>query len=666
MTGNSGRHANFLRPARCGIIQKMSLNLLQVRDGEEATITAIDHGAEFEKKIERLGIRVGTRLRKISSFGPVLVEIGSGKVALGRKMAARIQVVTKHSRVLLFGNPNVGKSVVFSRLTGTKVISANYAGTTVEYTKGYLFVQKQRVEVIDVPGAYTLEATCTAEEIAREFCTKEQADLIVNVVDATNLERNLYLTLQLLGKGIPMIVVLNKSDIAKRQGIQIDMPELARRLGVPVLPIVAVTSQGFSELTEKIAQAMNGQIEAPEFKAIDHQETWNMIGHISQEVQKIVHHHPSFLERLEAASVKPLFASLMALLVMALSFFLIRVVGEGLINYVFDPFFRRVYGPLVIHLVKLIPLPLLQKLLIGQGTEFMQSFGALTTGVYVPLALVLPYIISFYLVFGFLEDFGYLPRLAVLMDRLMHHIGLHGYAALPLLISCGCKVPAVLSLRILESKREKFLALILLMMAAPCLPQSAMIVSLVAPFGFRYVVLIFAVLACVALINSLILNLVIKGESPEIIMEIPAYQLPHFPTLLSKLWLRVKIFLSEAAPVIVLGILVVNVLQIIGLIDFLGRMAQPLTTHILGLPQETAAIIMLGFLRKDVSIAMLMPLHLDARQAVIACVFLVLYMPCLATFFVALKEAGGKVAVRLVVLTFTWATLAGWILKIIL
>jgi ferrous iron transport protein B len=644
----------------------MSMNLLQVRDGEEATITAMDHGAGFEKKIERLGIRVGISLRKISGFGPVVVEIGSTKVALGRKMAERIQVSAKQFRVLLFGNPNVGKSVVFSRLTGSQVISANYAGTTVEYTKGNLFVQGQRVEMIDVPGAYTLEATCAAEEIARNFCEKKQADLIVNVIDATNLERNLYLTLQLLEKGIPMIVVLNKWDIAKRNGIQIDLTELSKRLGVPVLPIVAVTSQGFKELTAVIDRAIHGQIEAPQFKALDHQEIWHRIGHISQEVQKIIHHHPSFLEKLEDASVKPLFASLLALLVMAFSFFLIRLVGEGLIDFVFDPFFKNVYGPLVIKMVRFIPLPLLQRLLIGQSAEFMQSFGALTTGVYVPLALVLPYIISFYLVFGFLEDLGYLPRLAVLLDRLMHRIGLHGYAALPLLISCGCKVPAVLSLRILESKREKFLALVLLMMAAPCLPQSAMIVSLVAPFGFRYVVLIFATLVCVALVNNLILNFVMKGESSEIIMEIPPYQLPHLPTLMSKLWLRVRIFLLDAAPVIVLGILAVNILQMIGLIDFFGKMARPLTTYILGLPKEAAAVIMLGFLRKDISIAMLIPLHLAARQAVIACVFLVLYLPCLATFFMALKEAGWKVAARLIVLTFAWATLAGWIIKIIL
>jgi len=267
---------------------------------------------------------------------------------------------------------------------------------------------------------------------------------------------------------------------------------------------------------------------------------------------------------------------------------------------------------------------------------------------------------------GFLEDFGYLPRLAVLLDRVMHRLGLHGYAAIPLILGCGCKVPGVLGLRILESSREKFLALALLLMAAPCLPQSAMIVSLISPFGVRYVLLVFAVLVVVALINSLVLNRIVKGESLESVMEIPSYQMPNLAVQMRKLWLRIRMFLLDAAPVIVLGVLAINILEILGVTDRIGRIAKPLVTNVLGLPEGAVAVVLFGFLRKDISIAMLAPLHLNAAQAVTASVFLVLYLPCIATFFVAAREAGWKTAFKMVGITLSWAILIGWLLKIVL
>ena len=644
----------------------MKLTLLQIKNDEQVTIASIDAGREMEKKLSRLGIQAGVRLRKVSGFGPVVVAVGNTQVALGRRMAAHIVVNVEHHKVLLFGNPNVGKSVVFSRLTGSQVISANYAGTSVEYTRGNFNTEGRNLELIDVPGAYTLEATCTAEEIARAFCEKKEADLIVNVVDATNLERNLYLTLQLLEKGIPMILALNKWDVARRKGIQINVEELSRRLRIPVIPVIAVTGWGLKDLTKQIGQTLKAQSPAPEFAPIDHQERWHIIGHISQEVQKIVHRHPSLLERLEDASIRPISGGLMALAVMTLAFLLIRLLGEGLIRHVFDPFFRTIYGPLARQLAGMIPSALIRRILVGRTPEFMQSFGALTTGVYIPIAVVLPYIFSFYLVLGFLEDFGYLPRLAVLLDRVMHRLGLHGYAAIPLILGCGCKVPGVLGLRILETPREKFLALALLLMAAPCLPQSAMIISLISPFGVRYVLLVFAILIFVALINSLILKRIVKGESLESVMEIPSYQMPNLAVQMRKLWLRIRIFLLDAAPVIVLGVLVINILEILGVIDFIGRIARPLVTNVLGLPEGAIAVVLLGFLRKDISIAMLSPLHLNAAQAVTASVFLVLYLPCIATFFVAWREAGGKAVAKLVAVTLLWATLVGWLLKIVL
>ncbi|MBI4726203.1 50S ribosome-binding GTPase [candidate division TA06 bacterium] len=643
----------------------MLLSLLEIKNGESGRIENIFGGPGLQARLERLGLHAGLKITKVSDFGPVVVSSDNGQAAIGRGMAGHIKVMVDDFKVLLFGNPNVGKSVVFSRLTGLGAVSSNYAGTTVEFSKGAIWAEGKRMELIDVPGAYTLEATCAAEKVASDFCSRDQADLIVNVVDANNLERNLYLTLQLLEKKIPMMVVLNKWDIARRKGININCDELAKRLGVKVIPVVAVTGQGLRELMSAVAAAGREAITPPVFKPIDHQERWHIIGHISQEVQRITHKHPSPLEKLEDASVRPLSGVPIALAVMVFSFTVIRFLGEGLIKYLMDPFFKNVYGPVVHKLVSFIPWPVLRHLLAGRTPEFMESFGALTTGVYIPMAIVLPYIITFYLVLGFLEDIGYLPRLAVLLDRTMHRLGLHGYAALPLVLSCGCKVPGVLALRVLESRREKILALTLLLMAAPCLPQSAMIVSLLSNFGMGYVLMVFGILILVAVINSLFLNRILKGQSPEIIMEIPSYQIPHAGTLFRKTWLRVKSFLQEATPLIALGVLAVNILEMLGVIRLLGRLARPLVVNVLGLPSEAISVILFGFLRKDISIALLEPLNLSPKQAVIASVFLVLYLPCLATFFVAFREIGWKGIVRVLALTFSWAVAVGFLINML-
>lgn len=645
----------------------MIKRLDRLENNQLGIVKSIDTADGLRLRLESLGLRPGVTVRKVSDVGPVVVAVGNSQVALGKGMAEHVSVETKKCMVLLFGNPNVGKSVVFSRLTGMDVISANYAGTTVEYMKGSLMVDGLSVELIDIPGAYTLEPTCVAEEVAKHFYETGEADVLVNVVDATNLERNLYLTLQLLERKLPLIVVLNKCDSARHKGIHIDIPRLSAMLGVPVIQLVAVTGEGLKGLRETLAKAIQGGFAPPDFKPIDHQERWHIIGHISQEVQKVVHKHPSFLERLEVASVRLHSGIILAVMVLAISFMGIRVLGEGLISHVLDPFFNQVYGPAVRFLVeKFFPFPFLQQLLLGTKAGFMESFGVLTTGVYIPLAIVLPYIIAFYFILGLWEDIGYLPRLAVLSDRVMHRLGLHGHAIIPLVLSCGCKVPGVLSLRLLESQRERFIGLVLLLMAAPCIPQTAMIVSLLSPFGARYVALVFIALTGVALINSLVLNVMVKGKSPEMILEIPNYQIPHAATLLRKLWLRLKDFLLEAAPIIMLGVFVINVLEMLGVLNLLGRVARPLVVTVLGLPEEAISIILLGFLRKDVSIALLTPLHLSAQQAVTASVFLVLYLPCLATFFVALKESSWRIVLKVLSITITCATLVGALLHVIL
>ena len=567
-------------------------------------------------------------------------------------------------RLLLMGNPNVGKSVVFSRLTGVQVIASNYPGTTVSYTRGFMKVGEKMVEVIDVPGTYTLEPTCEAEEIALKML--DTGDLVINVIDATNLERNLNLTLQLLEKGIPMIVALNMWDDVEHRGIHIDLKRLEARLGVPVIPTVAITGQGIKELVENIPGAAS-----PRFPPISHDERWVAIGHIIDEVQQVTHRHHTWLERLEDASVRPVTGILIALAVLAGAFLMVRFIGESLITYALDPLFDVLWTPLMLHLSSLLgSAGFLHDALIGSlsGGEinYVESLGLLTTGLYVPFAMVLPYIVSFYFMLGLLEDIGYLPRLAILMDTIMHRLGLHGYAIIPTLLGLGCNVPAVLATRILESKRERFIAATIISIAVPCAALQAMVFGLVGQHGGQYVAMVYGTLFIVWIGLGFILNRFVRGFSPELLIEIPPYRLPPWRVVLLKLWLRTRGFLREAVPIILAAVLVINILYGLGVFDAIADFTAPVVTGLLGLPKEAVTALVIGFLRKDVAIGMLAPLALTAGQLVVGSVVLAMFFPCMATFVVLLRELGVAGLLKAVGIMVTAALVVGGLLNLIL
>ncbi|PIQ44696.1 MAG: ferrous iron transporter B, partial [Deltaproteobacteria bacterium CG12_big_fil_rev_8_21_14_0_65_43_10] len=291
-------------------------------------------------------------------------------------------------RILLMGNPNVGKSVVFSRLTGVNVIASNYPGTTVGYTRGFMKLGEEKVEVIDVPGTYTLEPTSEAEEVARRML--DTGDIVINVVDATNLERNLYLTLQLLERNIPVIVALNIWDDTRHRGINIELDKLRELLGVPVIPTVATTGQGIKELAGSIPNAAS-----PQTSVRSRDERWATIGSIIEQVQHVTHRHHTWFERLADASVKPLKGGIIALIVIAATFFVVRFIGESLIGYVLEPLFENLWAPVILRLSSLLGgESFIHHILIGRITgdevNFVESFGLLTSGLYVPFAMVLP------------------------------------------------------------------------------------------------------------------------------------------------------------------------------------------------------------------------------------------------------------------------------------
>jgi len=397
-----------------------------------------------------------------------------------------------------------------------------------------------------------------------------------------------------------------------------------------------VTGEGINRLVERIKDAKLSAYE---------KERWHEVGNIVDKVQKVTHQHHTLLERLGDASVRPITGLPIAIIVLFLAFKVIRFSGEGLIGYIGEPVFENLWSPLMLKLSGILGSEgFFHDLIIGQlingEIDFGQSFGLLTTGLFVPLAAVLPYVFAFYLVLSFLEDLGYLPRLAVMVDTLMHRLGLHGFAIVPMMLGLGCNVPGALSTRVLETRRERFIAATIMAIAVPCAALQAMVVGLVGEHGMGNLGIVYGTLFAVWVLLGVLFNRVLKGESPEIFLEIPPYRIPYMRSLSKKIWIRIKWFIKEAVPFVLLGVLLVNILYTLGIIQFVGKITAPVVTKVLGLPQEAVGALIIGFLRKDVAVGMLIPLGLTVKQLIIASVVLAMYFPCVATFTTLVKELG--------------------------
>jgi ferrous iron transport protein B len=545
-------------------------------------------------------------------------------------------------RILLVGNPNVGKSALFSRLTGTHIIASNYPGTTVGFTKGYLKLEEERAELIDVPGTYTLEPSSKAEEVAVDML--KEGDLVINVVDATNLERNLNLTLQLLERQTPLIVALNMWDDTRHRGININVAKLEELLGVPVVPTVGVTGQGAKELVRHLPEARIPK-NARTYSNSD--ERWARVGDIVSQVQSLSHRHHRWYENLEDASSHRVGGIVIALLVLFATFWFVRFIGEGIIDYIANPIRDLLWTPVLMKLsIALGGGGFWHNILIGKliagHIDYYQSFGLLSTGLYIPLAVVLPYIVSFYLALGIMEDVGYLPRVAVLMDTIMHRLGLHGYAIIPTILGFGCNVPGIMATRILESRKQRFIAATLISIGVPCAALQAMIIGVVGQQGMGYVAMVYGSLFISWVIIGLILNHTVKGFNPELLVEIPPYRLPPWRVIGEKLWLRVFGFIKEALPIILSTVLVVNILYTLGVFHAIANITAPILTGLWGLPKDTIAALVVGFLRKDAAMGMLASLDLTVKQLVISSTVLAMFFPCVATFVIFARELGAR------------------------
>jgi ferrous iron transport protein B len=561
------------------------------------------------------------------------------------------------------GNPNVGKSVVFSRLTGANVIASNYPGTTVDFSKGKMRIEGERIEIIDAPGTYSLEPSNKAEEVASKMF--KEADIVINVIDATNLERNLYLSLELLEQNKPIIIALNLWDESKHLGIHIDEKELEKILNVPIIPTVALTGEGIKTLVSRIKEARVNE----NIKQTSEEGRWIEIGTIVGKVEKVEHRHHTLRDRLSDLTIRPFTGIPIALGVIFCAFWFVRFIGENLISYIFNPLFENLYLPIILQISEWLGPGIAHTILIGEyGIEinFIESLGILTTGLYVPLAAVLPYIVSFYFSLSILEDSGYLPRLATLVDRIFHKLGMHGHGIVPLFLGLGCNVPGALSTRTLETKKQRFISATLLAICIPCMAQMAMVFGALGKYGLYYIGIVFITLTLLYVIIGLLLNKIIRGESPEIFLEIPSYRRPSIQATIKKTWMRIRWFLKEAIPYLFFGVLVINILYAIGILQWFGTLVAPLMQGVFGLPGEASIALITGFLRKDLAVGMLISLDMIPLQMVIAVTMLTIYFPCVATFAVLIKELGIKDMIKSAVLMIVIAIVVGFLLRIIL
>ena len=641
-----------------------SRSLYQLKAGNTAQIKEIQSDGKMAAKLAAMGIVRGQFVTRKKGSSPVVVEVSGTEVAIGRETAKKILVTAKKNTFLLAGNPNVGKSLIFSRLTGIGIISSNFPGTTVGLNYGTTQFKGESYDIVDIPGLYRLEEEWVIEGKKRNLFKELTYDFIVCVADASHLERNLFFVLEILQLQKPLILMLNKFDEAQRKGINIDVKKLSKLLGIAVIPTVATTGEGLKELEREVLKLSNGAtpkntLEVPPSA----EEKWQMIGRIIQQVQEVKHKHPSFWEHLQGWATAPATGLPLALLTLVISFFLVRFVGESLIDLL-DPLYENYYFPFLEKIFAPIKDNVLGLVLLGDGGE--NYFGVLTDGLHIALVDVMPYVLAFYTLLGFLGELGYLPRLAVLLDGILHKIGLHGYGSLPIMLGFGCKVPAVMGVRVLETRRERVIALALILVLAPCISQTAMIISILSPYGVKYMLMVFGALVVNGIVIGTLLNKLMRGETPELFMEIPSWQVPQLRPLARKIWIRMKEYLLDALPLILVGIVFVDLMQLSGLTAWLTKILRAPVEWALGLPADATPLLLLGFLRKDVSIALLEPFHLTPQALVVACVFMSMYMPCVATFFVMLRESGWKDTLRVVLLTLGFATGTAVLLRTIL
>ena len=624
-------------------------------------------------------------------------------------------------RIALVGQPNCGKSTLFNHLVGYKANTSNLPGTTVEFLKSEALVAGQRVELVDLPGTYSLLPIDEAEAQTRDFLASEHVDAVLNVLDASLLSRSLELTLQILELNVPVVVCLNMMDEARRKGIDIDVQALTEELGVPVVPTVAVRGTGVHEAVSQTVRSAQAGAQPQTVPFSADVEAWveNLAARIDTDdarllAIKLLEGDALFAARATAASpgIQTAVEEIEAAVhktrgrpadavisderhAQAMDLFeRAATVGapiRTMRDHVDRALMHRVLGPIVLGAILYglfvfvfkvgtaveAPLTLglewsidwLASLLPSDGFAFALLRG-LFEGVGGAIGIVLPFLVPFLFGLALLEDIGYLPRAGYLADGLMHRIGLHGKSIIPFILGYGCSVPAVMATRILESRRDRFITAMLAIMV-PCVARTTIIYGLVGYFVGPH--LAFALYVINILVIGIIgqwMTRVMPRVTPGLILEIPSYKVPSLRVIGAKMWLRIRDFLRYALPILVAGSIVMSLLEYFDITRFLNAVALPITWS-LGLPAVLGVPLIFGVFRKELALVMLFSALgtmqvasvLTSGQMFVFALFSVFYIPCIATIAVLRREFGGLRTAAIVAATTGIALVVGLIAR---
>jgi ferrous iron transport protein B len=631
----------------------------------------------------------------------------------------------KHFRIALAGNANVGKSVIFNQLTGLHQHIGNWPGKTVEKAEGTLHFKGYTIDIIDLPGIYSLSTFSMEELVSREYIATEKPDLVINVVDASLLERNLFFTLQLLELETPLLIAVNQIDMAKKKGITVDVEKAMNFLGVPVVPTVAVSGKGIYGMLEKAIEVIEKKTEMEPLKprygkgieeriedliillskvqlkypvrwvAIklleEDEEVEKEVRAVSPEIVAIAERLRGELEQLHGHSCPTVVtceryhvASMIASEIQTITEPLKIPLREKLHNVTT----HRVLGyPIMLAAVLAVFVAIFSfgdftSALLGDwffglkptfdavlGTRPVGElvWGGVMEGIIGGLTVALPYILPFYFILYLFEDSGYLSRIAFLMDNLMHKMGLHGKAFIPVMLSFGCNVPGCLGCRIMETARERLLTAFVVTLV-PCAATSVIILGLVgAHVGIEWALALYVINLIIIFVLGRIAFKALPGEPTELIMEMSDYRIPHIKTVAKQTWFRLREFIVMAFPLIIAGSLVIKIAEVANLLDLIVDISSPLTVVWLGLPAVTGIALIFGVLRKELTLIMLATLFgttnfaqvMTPVQIVVFTLVVMLYIPCVATIGALVKEFGWKKALLITVFEILFALLVG-------
>jgi ferrous iron transport protein B len=555
-------------------------------------------------------------------------------------------------RIALVGNPNVGKSVVFGRLTGRYATVSNYPGTTVTITSGRTLLGAEVCDVIDTPGVNVLEGVLSEDErITRKMLADGGAELVVQIADARNLRRALILTSQIADLGRPMILVLNMLDEARARGVDIDAGLLSEHLGIPVIEAVATEGRGMSELREALPQAAVPA--AARAAGTDHLRWADATTARFRRIRSVS--LGLFQEWLGRAVREPLTGLPILGLVLYLMYLFVGVFGaQTLVGLLEEGAFGTYINPAATSLAAHLPFAIVRDFLVGE-------YGLITMGLTYAIAIVLPVVTTFFLVFGFLEDSGYIPRLAIFSDRLFRAMGLNGKAVLPMVLGLGCDTMATMTTRILGTPKERLIAITLLALGVPCSAQLATIMGILGGISVFALLTLFGVVMTQMVIVGFVAARALPGDRSDFILELPPIRLPRLRNLFTKTVLRVRWYLGEAVPLFLIGTALLFAMDRLGALGWITTAARPVVSGALGLPDDAAQVFVMGFLRRDYGAAGLFAMAHDGAlsgvQAVVALTVMTLFVPCVANLLMIIRERG--IRVGLAILTFVTVVAVG-------